>query len=81
MSLLGDKVEDFEYFVRWLYHPTDEVIPKSEPEQIRLLVQQYILADKYDVPELRMRSIDTIIAAAMDGHRPHLNFPTWGAIR
>ena len=75
MTFDEDDSEGFERFVQWLYVADDcgeLYLDTSMPliGRLRKLVQLYILADKYDVPELKIHICDVIIGIRNYNNKP-----------
>ena len=76
MDLPEEDVHLFDLFVQWLYHQRYEIPPKEvEQKGERLMepVKLYVLADKYDVSDLRSDIITKLFALGnMGGTYPDL---------
>ena len=74
MTLPEDDESTFEIFVNWLYHRRCDLPERSEVVDVFMrLVQIFVLADKYDVPNLKnlvLRKIFHLIRSSLTGSSP-----------
>ena len=75
MSLPEEEEKTFDLFIQWLYNGSYEVSPEKDNDKGQTFmepVKLYVLADKYDVTDLKSHVITKLFAQGKEKRAPGL---------